>query len=333
MVSYSGWQEAPDQVQSRTLFGDSDAVDPYTGALIFDYRAGHQYHETEYMDPAPVISVDELEGMVEGCYEAETPPGPLGVQTTWGTAYAWGYSLSAPAGWSANRSASVVKRQFRITNQPYVFSPISEGYWADGAIGIDYEGQPYNPSNPWASGPSTILGRGVSNEAPTVLRGHWREEYIDAEPTAPMVDTVVWFHPDAPPGSGPVSTILATVPFPVVPSAGSPLSTTLAEPIDLTDKMHPDYWGGILWTSSAPKFLPPLRDPDPYDSGSLQYGWGFENVRVDTMVRPPRWRWVFAADPYRRIFPRDDGLAGGAPRTWPTSRTVQNGNRTSGGYL
>lgn len=36
--------------------------------------------------------------------------------------------------------------------------------------------------------------------------------------------------------------------------------------------------------------------------------------------------------PYRRIFPRDDGLAGGAPRNYPVSKGVQTSNRTSG-YL
>jgi hypothetical protein len=38
-------------------------------------------------------------------------------------------------------------------------------------------------------------------------------------------------------------------------------------------------------------------------------------------------------DAYRRIYPRDDGLGGGAPRTYPPSKSVQLGNRTTGGYL
>jgi hypothetical protein len=335
MVSFGSWQEAPDQVQSHTLFGDSDAVDPYSGALVFDYRAGYTWYESPYSDPPPAITVSELMGMVEGAYEVEGEPGPFGVQTTWGTAYAWAYNLVVPDGWSANRSASVVKRQFRITSQPYSFSPVSEGYWVEGAIGIDYEGQPYDPANPWAFGPSTIIGRSVSNEAPTVLRGHWREEYVDAPPSVPMAATEVWFHPDAPSGSGAVPTVMATVSLPPAPSDGvNPLSTTLPAPIDLTSKMHPDYWGGVLWTRTG--FVPPDRDPGPYDSGSLQYGWGFDDVRIDTVVRPPRWRWVFAAEPpasYRRIFPRDDGLGGGAPRIYPPSKGAQSSNRTSGGYF
>lgn len=36
---------------------------------------------------------------------------------------------------------------------------------------------------------------------------------------------------------------------------------------------------------------------------------------------------------YRRIYPRDDGLSGGAARNYPPSKSVQNGNRTHGGYL
>lgn len=45
--------------------------------------------------------------------------------------------------------------------------------------------------------------------------------------------------------------------------------------------------------------------------------------------------WIPAAAmaDYRRNFPRDDGLAGGARRNYPPSKAIQSGNRTSGGYI
>lgn len=60
------------------------------------------------------------------------------------------------------------------------------------------------------------------------------------------------------------------------------------------------------------------------------------NMAVTYTIRPPRIRWIYAAPQavsYRRVYPRDDGLAGGAPRTWPPSKAVQSSNRTFGGYL
>lgn len=39
------------------------------------------------------------------------------------------------------------------------------------------------------------------------------------------------------------------------------------------------------------------------------------------------------AVPYRRNFPRSDGLAGGGARTFPRPRSIQGSNRTSGAYL
>lgn len=47
-----------------------------------------------------------------------------------------------------------------------------------------------------------------------------------------------------------------------------------------------------------------------------------------------RHRFVYWDDdvPMQRTFPRDDGLAGGAARNWPASRSYQAGNRTSGGH-
>jgi hypothetical protein len=50
-------------------------------------------------------------------------------------------------------------------------------------------------------------------------------------------------------------------------------------------------------------------------------------------IRPPRFRWIFATQPFRRTSPRDDALAGGAQRTWPPSKAYQAGRRTSGGIF
>lgn len=45
------------------------------------------------------------------------------------------------------------------------------------------------------------------------------------------------------------------------------------------------------------------------------------------------YRFVFPGTPIRRTFPREDGLAGGAGRTWPASKAQQSSGRTFGGYL
>jgi hypothetical protein len=58
-------------------------------------------------------------------------------------------------------------------------------------------------------------------------------------------------------------------------------------------------------------------------------------LTMTSTFTPPRYRFRYTTfdEPYQRIFPRDDGLAGGAERTWPPSKGVQLGNRTSAGYL
>lgn len=88
---------------------------------------------------------------------------------------------------------------------------------------------------------------------------------------------------------------------------------------------------GVVWTGGWPgNFLGsgpptyPVTNPDI----TLTYRW-----------QGPRWRWVYdelpvePAVPYRRVFPRDDALTGGARRTFPPSRAVQSSNRIGGGYL
>lgn len=58
-------------------------------------------------------------------------------------------------------------------------------------------------------------------------------------------------------------------------------------------------------------------------------------VQIRIRYRWPRWRQVFydvETVPHRRIYPRDDALAGGPGRNYPRPRSVQSSNRTSG-YL
>jgi hypothetical protein len=80
--------------------------------------------------------------------------------------------------------------------------------------------------------------------------------------------------------------------------------------------------------------------------GSELYSYG-EGGRVAVRIRwkMPRWRQVFFEDPPvepepaldaqapRRVFPRDDGLVGGSPRTYPPSEALQSSNRVAGAYL
>jgi hypothetical protein len=83
---------------------------------------------------------------------------------------------------------------------------------------------------------------------------------------------------------------------------------------------------------------------DGWGSGSVSAFFASDNLPnpVKYLVKPPRFRWVYDTPPeppkpmrppYRRIHPRDDGLAGGAPRTWPLSKSLEASNRTFGGYL
>lgn len=84
---------------------------------------------------------------------------------------------------------------------------------------------------------------------------------------------------------------------------------------------------GIAWTGGWPGNTTQAPEPPEYPADPT--------VTFTYKFNTPRWRWVFADDetvPYRRVFPRDDALAGGAGRVYPQSRSVQSSNRP-GGYL
>ena len=65
--------------------------------------------------------------------------------------------------------------------------------------------------------------------------------------------------------------------------------------------------------------------PAPHGGGTVEIGWVRLRVEIDlgSPYQPPR-----------RVYPRDDGLTGGARRTWPPSKAAQRGFRVDGsGYL
>jgi hypothetical protein len=117
-------------------------------------------------------------------------------------------------------------------------------------------------------------------------------------------------------------------------------SRTLGEDIDLTGYMD----GGrvAIYTRTIVAASPYDTLPQTLtgnETDTMTYGWALWDHRVRWTMAPQRYRWRLRSivlngdEPYRRIYPRDDGRAGGGARTWPPSKTVQNGTRTVGGYL
>lgn len=337
MVSFSAWQEAPDYLQFHTIFA-TDSVDPVDGQPLFDYGATGVFNQTPFQDPRYPVTVADLELAVE----VATPPGPEGnggppegIDALWGVQYSWGYELSDP-NWRSTWKASSVHRSMRIAPATdYTFNPAFEGYeLPPGTIGIDYEGLPYDPSAyAWRNGPSTVVSRALS-AAGTSFGGAWQMDDGVGVPASPTEVVLRPYNSEAPPIT------VDLLPPPESPTTvGQTAHRALTGTVDITNLVKDTQWAGTVWTRQGAPFVTPNTDPTTgsalNNGGIVKYGWGLEQLRIDTMVRPPRWRWVLKDDstPYRRTFPRDDSLAGGAARTFPRPRSVQGSNRTSGGYL
>jgi hypothetical protein len=336
MVSYGPWQQDPDQNQF-SLLNEASGNDPIDGQPLWGFGPSAAQHESGWQDDPPYpITSDDLE---DATLEA-TPTGPAGTgtalfYTVWGVAYTWHYDVTVvPPQSNAHWEAESVKRWFRITPQTYLYNPVSEGFWDPEAIGIDYEGQPYNSASPWASGPAEIVSRGLSTTY-TRVQGRWHDDAIDpGDLLVPDSATKVMLRPA---GSAD-DVVLDTLDPPAAATGGvnpEVANRGLDDAIDLTPHIAGAGWAGTVWTEPETRFVPPTRDPGPYSQGTVRYGWGFDQLRIDTWVRPPQWRWVYAEDvvSYRRIYPRDDALGAGSNRNWPPSKAAQSSSRTSGGYL
>lgn len=315
MVAYGPWVQDPDYPQDYSLNDQSPE---------FDFGRSRVDGDKGWNDPAVPVELRELEGSVEAAYGG----GANDALSLWGVAYSWFYELSFPQ-WRTTWAATVARRVYQITPRTYDYNPLNYGPLDPEAVGIEFEGQPFDPDNPWSAAPAEQVGLSVLPS--TRLGGVWADTSVGAAvlPTAPPTEVRLI--------SGSGATTLATVPPSSVVNVGpNPTIRTLDVPIDLTGLLVG--WSGSIHTQCEPPFAPPADDPTTVNGDAnnlVRYGWGIERLWLRATVRPPRWRWVYdaeAAESYRRIFPRDDGLAGGAGRVFPRPSSIQGSSRTSG-YL
>lgn len=329
MVSYGPWIQDPDIDGSPSRVTTKNRVG--VGEL------------TPYQDPRYVITGTDLADAFSSAQAAVNADAndPVGLTLT-GVAITWGYELSFPnvrSSWMVE----VNKHTTAFAPGVYDYNPPNYGVSPpEGAIGIDFENAPYDPE---ATYPFNLTGEGeqvaLRMWAGTNFAGRWYDDDFSGD----------WSIVSAPQTSlhilvDGVSTVIIQLSNPTYDPAPDKVNDvlqnlgtdTMGNDIDLTPYVEGNNWTGELFLETG--FFTPKADPaqEPvWSSADVSYGWGFQNgAGLIATWRPPRYRWVFPGDvpvPYRRIFPRDDSLAGGAARNWPPSKSVQAGNRTSGGYL
>lgn len=227
-------------------------------------------------------------------------------------------SMSYPAGWA-----------------PFTYFP--DGDIPDGAIGVEFEGV---PGWGWDSAPvewldveilpNTRLTGEISESGGPAGAGVERQ-YVSG-PFVTEIRAAAGF-----PGPE-LGTMVHGFTTPVEEggvggTAGSNSGRDLGTAVSLTSALGAGGAGGMAWMRPI-TYVPPsiLPNGDAW-SVAWTYGWAFYEFRLLWRLHPPRYRWVFDSVPFRRTFPRDDGLAGGAGRTWPPPKSQQESRRTFGGYL
>ncbi len=330
MVTYGPWIQDPDYDQLRT----------YTQYATFDNRylgdfGGHFFSGRPPTSEPYLVTIPDLTAAL---IAAKTPPGgeiedPFSHGVEFG--YGQGINTVVPLTYLANWSATYMRAKWRIAPDPggYGYNPPNNGNLDPDAIALQYEGSEPVPTSTY--GASSIVG-----------------VHLDA-----LTQIVTRIGDSTGPGSTPVYANLgggwstgayirpegegADYPILTIPGSGlmtepNSLTTTLGVDVDLTDLLEPFDWSGTIWTETPAQVVPNYMPTNPEEgaAGTLKYGWLLKEPHVVYSVRPPRYRWVYpGGGAYRRTFPRDDGLAGGAPRTFPQSKASQSSNRTFGGFL
>jgi hypothetical protein len=334
MPTYGPWIQEPDYL--RGVSWDISAQTDVLAKQGLTRQSGGSLLTTEDSDapppPYPTSPYNDLPSMLSTALNMNDPApdvAPGGVRMQYGT--------SAPL-LLARGQSEVRASAARVPLVPGVPTSTTDTGWApfdfmpqewpEDAIDIEFEGGDWTPQ--WltaeiaattelygsifedVTGPHELNRARVSGPFTSEIRvaAGWPGVSLGTS-----VDIFVTGPSDYDPDSG------------VAGSAGRLLGHT----VPLTEHIEPS--GGVMWLWT-PEFVPATTVPDGSNGDWIwSYGWGFERLRLNWMLRPPRYRWIYDSVPIRRVYPRDDGLAGGAGRTWPPPRSTQSSRRTFGGYL
>lgn len=313
MVAYGPWVQDVDHLQWWTVSDSNTDNYEVTIARVDDF--------VDYQDPVAEITPADLEEVYDAAQAALSNKG------AWINFLSSAYYLIHPE-WRSEWGCEIWAKEFYIGSKESVYHPSNYGFVPPaGAIGIDYATQPYTPETAWYG----VVAENVAARlrADTEFVGKFEDDSVDNAAPLPWSSTTSLMVTPV----GGVKEAVATLGSPPNDTTPNWLLRDLDQTVDLATygALNPA-WTATLHTETH-NFLPG-PDPSPYHSTRTRYGWMLNTVVLEIDFRPPLYRWVYkGSDTYRRNYPRDDGLAGGARRNYPPSKSAQSGNRNVGGYL
>jgi len=328
MVSYGPWRQDPDFEQSSTYTEDATFDNRYLGD-----DGGGGWTDNGWSASGYQVTQGDLEAAFLGAMEGHDEVPDFGIDH--GVEYGYGQQARVvPEEYLANWGALYMRAKWRIAPDVsgYSYWPPNYGHFDPDAVAIQYEG--FAPVPVSLSGAASIVGVALDGLTQIITRVGDSTDTggeVDEGLSDPW-DTKIMVRPLGYEGDPVIAHAIAGFGSPTWPNA---LTTTLGADLDLTNLLGEFGWSGDVWTDT-PIFVTPRYMPETGEevaSGDVKYGWLLKAPQVTYLVRPPRYRWVYESDPYRRIFPRDDALGAGSNRTFPPSKAIQSSNRTSGSYL
>lgn len=216
--------------------------------------------------------------------------------------------------------------------------------WPDSAIGYEVDQVELNTGF-WAAvaeplsvdlevtlDPHTDFGQVTGLLAVAALNSQWGAGPVEWAYAGLVLDrTVHQLAPNAPVVADDFEFGFTSVEVPLEGELDAPHVATFA----LDDFSYaPPYTGALGFHSQVGKLPGGEADPVPV----LEDGVRLEvtaNASIDGtyVIRPPRFRWIYARAPYRRITDRGDSLAGGALRVGGRTKTIQGSNRRGPGAI
>ena len=314
MVSYGPWIQ-------YGAYEEWWAVSTFNSPPLYEEVTAAAEAETAFQDPPYAILGIDVAVVFETMKSAlpNGAPGSVRISTD--------YELAqVGTEWRSHWRADGLHRRWNVSGYSPEWSPFQADEWdpsqADpAAIGIEYEGQPFDPENPYAITTPTITAQYLA--AGTTLTGSFGDLRTGPGEALPWSSSTGIYIDDGEP--------LVEIPGHAFDTDGTSIEQTFTGPrVDITSFGTGTDFNSFFYTKTLAVNPGSLA---PVDTGFTVYGWLLDRLQFDLALMPPRWRWVYDTTPIRQTFARDDHLAGGAYQTWPPPKSEQESNRTFGGYV
>ena len=283
MVSYSDWVQMSD-------YSTEFMVDTDMQPLRYQHITGTGLIQKGWDENIynVAMTVEDLADARDTAFADLAPPGDPSPHLYYGgrieSVSGYFTEVANPTQYASDLSVEAWQWAWPVTPEPQSFAPWNFEDIPEGAIGVDYEGQPYDPENPWAWAPAPLVGLLLLST--TELTGLFSDLRVEPAQQMPFTSSNSLMIDD---GWGDTARGLS-IDGARFSGGADWLTRDLGFDVDLSGAKD---WPNPTYTFRTHLTSLDSADLSPMNSTRTNYGWLLKRLRFQRTLHPPQYRWVY----------------------------------------